>query len=435
MQNAALVGVLLLQAVQQARAVPSAAEVAACDAALRRLHPPGGAFRHPRLEMSMTSQDIAEGWAQLARRRRRLLPPAARTVPECANQLRIAYNVQVPAVYQMQQWYQSNMTGHRKLFIVEWKTDLAGTGVFHVPGLQLGEGRSALQLVALEHEVLQGWAFDYIVQLDDDVHFTKGDLDSFEDFLQKWQPAIGLPGHTCETGTSCSYGREPYHTGHFDHIVVAYRYDTHDLLWPFDVRYDPLCSWASQWVQGRLAGTYYPGYVLYDLSTRVGNSLHRKYENANCDLEWCKFSLLAIELLDEKKVLGARCHRPHPWESRCPHGGTIERMNYLLLNASNGTKTATDECALNAAEQMCKAGEARNGTGISFRGPVDEHNDNRCGGVIPYATWPWMSGVIARKATKDRTPAHEMVRQRYQRTISLVTELRAAQKQRAQQTR
>lgn len=44
-------------------------------------------------------------------------------------------------------------------------------------------------------EIEQGWLYNYFVFTDDDADFAKGDAQSYESFLQQWQPAIGVPGY------------------------------------------------------------------------------------------------------------------------------------------------------------------------------------------------------------------------------------------------
>ena len=76
----------------------------------------------------------------------------------------------------------------------------------------------ALYWTARLLEVHQGWLYNYIVFIDDDVDFGNGNLTHYEDFLRTWQPAVGLPGYI-----PAKYPRHEVQTiGFYDYIFVGY---------------------------------------------------------------------------------------------------------------------------------------------------------------------------------------------------------------------
>src|SRR5581483_2861784 len=76
-----------------------------------------------------------------------------------------------------------------RVFHLTFKTPAPGA-VF-MPGSTWTEGRNRLLFEARA----SGDRFDYYVFSDDDVCFLKGSWSVFEQELERWRPAIGLPAH------------------------------------------------------------------------------------------------------------------------------------------------------------------------------------------------------------------------------------------------
>lgn len=142
------------------------------------------------------------------------------------------------------------------------------------PHSNLCEGRMALYLAARLLEVNQGWLYDFMVFMDDDVmaKVPPSHIAFFEMDLLQWEPAIGGPlygSHVSPTPISA--------VGHLDFILIAYHREALETLHPWVFDYDHTCTWASQLTQLYEANLAYRNHILWSKSFSVDNGQHREY--------------------------------------------------------------------------------------------------------------------------------------------------------------
>lgn len=168
------------------------------------------------------------------------------------------------------------------LLVTTWK--FRTHGAIYFPNSTLAEGRQVLFAAARLQERRQGWRYVYWIMLDDDVAFLRGGPREFEAFLSAWEPAVAVPADYWHHARFREYQletSEAYAAYHVDHQVIAYHHETIDELWPFDLRWDTECWWASQWHQGVLASVKYRGHVLVSKKVVVLNPVHNPYPKAS----------------------------------------------------------------------------------------------------------------------------------------------------------
>eukprot|EP01065_Artemidia_motanka_P016627 TRINITY_DN20248_c0_g1_i1.p1 TRINITY_DN20248_c0_g1~~TRINITY_DN20248_c0_g1_i1.p1 ORF type:complete len:481 (+),score=116.76 TRINITY_DN20248_c0_g1_i1:64-1506(+) len=354
---------------------------------------------HPRLGVTSKVDDIGRGWSAFAGAAR--LPPSRET-KGCAGKLALLWVVQTKSFSRLSGWYHRSL---KPLLVLEWGTKEPSPGMLHLPKSNIGQGRNLLTLAAREQEQRQGWRWDYIIHIDEDVQLALGSPAGFTDFLHKWMPAVGVPIFGCKPHKYSPWQKCMEHrkngtawaTAHTDHIWLAYRDDATEVLWPIDTSLDPQCYWSSQYMQSVWGASYFPGHYLVDGATEVENPRHDFYPRDLCLKVWCRVTLQALRrVVQVAGKRGAECYRVHPF--LCPHpssGGPdvtdacIGELETLLRTSQppHG-QLADDECAAYGAEHVCHSGDARPGHNVSFRRPVDTGVGARCGGW-PTWRWPW----------------------------------------------
>jgi hypothetical protein len=177
----------------------------------------------------------------------------------------------------------------------------------------------ALTSAALMQEERQGWEYDYIVFMDDDVSLADAkrpaeQLRAFEAFLAEHQPAVGVPWYGCAAGRPCEQrkarGDAAFPSFHTDHIMIAYHRSVRSTLWPLQSEFDPPCWWTSQWMQTTRASLLYPGRVLADPRFVVVNKVSRSYPRAECPMAFCRGTEFVLRALPPEVLHN---WKPHPW--------------------------------------------------------------------------------------------------------------------------
>ena len=142
------------------------------------------------------------------------------------------------------------------------------------PHSNLCEGRMALYLAARLLEVHQGWLYDFMVFMDDDVvaKVPPNHVAFFEMDLLQWEPAIGGPLYrSLVSPTPISA------VGHLDFIMIAYHREALETLHPWVFDYDHTCTWASQLNQLYEANLAYRNHILWSGAFTMDNGQHREY--------------------------------------------------------------------------------------------------------------------------------------------------------------
>jgi hypothetical protein len=172
---------------------------------------------------------------------------------------------------------------------------------------------------ALMQEERQGWEYDYIVFMDDDVTLADANqpaeqLRAFEAFLAKHEPAVGVPWYGCSKGRRCAEekrrGVEAFPSFHTDHILIAYHRSVRSSLWPLQSQYDPPCWWTSQWMQTTRASLLYPGRVLAYPRFQIVNKRSRTYPRLECPMSFCEGTEVVLRNLPVEVLHN---WKPHPW--------------------------------------------------------------------------------------------------------------------------
>jgi len=221
-------------------------------------------------------------------------------------------------------------TGRHFMFSA-FKEDTAKSTFF--PRSNIGEARNMLYLMAREQEARQGWLYNYIVMLDDDIEFEvngrwlhglgKGiteelgssnmldaSLRGFEQWLSEEQPALGA---LCWNTRGCLPQWTNHSIGHVDHKIVAYHREALETLLPMPTHRDTTCWWASQWVQTLEVSLYYRGFMRYytgalrlrNTNGVGGYELHAKYPKR------CQPSITVFNVSNGEEVAKNQFEKKH----------------------------------------------------------------------------------------------------------------------------
>lgn len=163
---------------------------------------------------------------------------------------------------------------------------------FFAPDTTWSMGRNMALLYALVLERRQGWRYRYYILLDDDaalvfVNRTAAAPDepyrAFEDFLLRFQPAVGYPIYgifyahgdfrTRFPNNSTDYAEVAW----FDALFNAYHRDVLLYVLPYDTSGDRGCWWVSQARAILDSAVPYRGYLLMTRAIAAKNPMHRPY--------------------------------------------------------------------------------------------------------------------------------------------------------------
>ena len=146
----------------------------------------------------------------------------------------------------------------------------------YYPNSTFSQGRTALYAAGRLLELQQGWLYDYMIFLDDDItlHSDYNSPKAFISDLMQWRPALAGPSlHSKYPPVNTTVAS----VGHIDYIYIAYHREALEVLYPFSTEQESVCVWASQLRQLYEASLVYRNHILAFASMRVGNRLHRAY--------------------------------------------------------------------------------------------------------------------------------------------------------------
>ena len=138
-----------------------------------------------------------------------------------------------------------------------------------LPNSTWTQGRNHL----LAHAKKLPQQYEYYIFLDDDVEFIKGNWGEYEQFLSKYQPAIGtLPFEEHDLSTrSVVYGFDAIVSGFHRSVVFD------DAVLPYQTIFDDQSWWFSQYILFNLTTLFYSGYVIQHNAMLIKNTQHRAY--------------------------------------------------------------------------------------------------------------------------------------------------------------
>jgi len=290
----------------------------------------GGTRGHPRAQAIQTRETLQAGLAELPfTTPKQFLDLAWRS----RGGFRILYLVQGSRMKKLPAEYAALKMDGRDMLFTSYKQPGAEqeADVIYFPKSNIGDGRNMLYLAAREQEQRQGWLYNYVVMMDDDVefeiydptyqrrklHLTKeqeaanaqapsvsdvmlvrrrsglrilrDELADFEQWLRFMQPAMAA---LCWGGSGCTSSFYHASTCHTDHKFVAYHREALETLLPMPThRDDEGCWWASQFIGSLETTVHYRGRYLYypgDLRIKSRASkleVHAKYPRALCGAE------------------------------------------------------------------------------------------------------------------------------------------------------
>jgi len=246
---------------------------------------------HPRFAAKETRRSLEEAIAALP-----YTQPAQFRELARRSEFRILYLVQGASSAKLPAHYEIfNLPGSGRHFMFSaFARDDADSVYF--PKSNIGEARNMLYLMAREQEIRQGWMYNYVVMLDDDVEFEVYDptqhaegspelarlalleyaefhrkawrevlddkLREWEQFLAYVQPALGALCWFREE-ERCSPKYFTTSTCHTDHKIVAYHREALETLLPMPTHRDATCWWASQFMNTIEVSLYYRGRTMY----------------------------------------------------------------------------------------------------------------------------------------------------------------------------
>ena len=269
---------------------------------------------HPRFSGRQTPTALDDGLAALP-----FTTPTQFTSLSRRAEFRIAYCAQgkngsaLPPEYELLRRPGSG----RHFFFSAFKADSPDDVYF--PRSNIGEGRNMLYLAVREQEMRQGWLYNYVVILDDDLEFDVYDrthatrprvplseyaqrrrvpteaalealLADWEAFLARMEPAVGA---LCWGSAGCPAQFWVQSTCHTDHKIVAYHREALETLLPMPTHRDGGCWWASQFINTMEASLhfrgrtmYYPGALRVAGGFKAGDSkyeAHNAYPRDGCE--------------------------------------------------------------------------------------------------------------------------------------------------------
>lgn len=142
------------------------------------------------------------------------------------------------------------------VFVMTYKVEMKGkptvestdASVFYHygPGTTWTTGRNEMLRVIKQREHLQGWKYEYITLMDDDIMFTtKKPLAKFEAFLVQYEPAVGAVSIPERDGKAAKKGAV-LPVCAFDALFNAFHHEAVDVLLPYDQRYEKMSWYCSQ---------------------------------------------------------------------------------------------------------------------------------------------------------------------------------------------
>ena len=177
----------------------------------------------------------------------------------------------------------------------------------YYPNSTFSQGRTALYAAGRLLELQQGWLYDYMIFLDDDItlHSDYNSPQAFVSDLMQWRPALA--------GPSLHAKYPPVNTtvasvGHIDYIYIAYHREALEALYPLSTEQEDVCVWASQLRQLYEASLVYRNHILAFASMRVGNRLHRAYPR-HC-FESTGFPAVLVSLIEAVPEYMRHCLPP-----------------------------------------------------------------------------------------------------------------------------
>jgi len=175
-------------------------------------------------------------------------------------------------------------------------------GAIYFPNSTWAQGRNRLLELALEAKPAL-----YYIFCDDDVLFTLGGWQDFEDLLARHKPAIGVPivPRTRRTpGKTLALPYQPVYIN--DEQIIAFHREAVDdrLVLPYCVKFDDLHWWASCEIQQILIQNFYFSSTLQFNSVHVDNLCARRY--ANCDEARAKYPAVVRQWLQGQFKNGFR---------------------------------------------------------------------------------------------------------------------------------
>ena len=229
------------------------------------------------------------------------------------------------------------------VLVLSWKqpctqdlTHLKHIKYIYKPSSSWSEGRNLLYRLAKKFPK----NYLYYIFMDDDMtfDFTNSDfskryrdlgisspLQAFEDFLLKYEPAIGVPLY-CRSSTrsDCDkmYQLRPIPeylpvTVHFDAAFTAFHKNASDLMLPYRLDFEKQSWWQSQKFVILAADLMFRGQVLRFGPLLTNNNAHRPYPRWNAD-NWTQlYNILKAEMPKEFR------DRVVDWK---PNNGNIEAM-------------------------------------------------------------------------------------------------------------
>jgi hypothetical protein len=172
-------------------------------------------------------------------------------------------------------------------FIMTFKKELKGkptvtsteasTFYHYGPGTSWTTGRNEMLRVIKQREHLQGWKYEYITLMDDDIMFTtKKPLQKFEQFLVQHQPAVGTVSIPERDGKSKKKGTI-LPVCAFDALFNAFHHEAVDVVLPYDARYEKMSWYCSQQDIIIRTSAMYKSHVLELQTVAVHNDAHSSY--------------------------------------------------------------------------------------------------------------------------------------------------------------
>uniref|UniRef100_A0A7S0R053 Glycosyltransferase family 92 protein n=1 Tax=Pyramimonas obovata TaxID=1411642 RepID=A0A7S0R053_9CHLO len=174
-------------------------------------------------------------------------------------------------------------------FIMTFKKEMVGKPTYNTrdastfyhygPGTSWTTGRNEMLRIIKLREHLQGWKYEYITLMDDDIMFrnTKKPLDKFEQFLEEYQPAVGAVSIPERDGKKVLKKGTVWPVCAFDALFNAFHHEAVDVLLPYDARYEKMSWYCSQQDIIIRTSAMYKNHVLELRTVQIHNDEHSSY--------------------------------------------------------------------------------------------------------------------------------------------------------------
>lgn len=170
-----------------------------------------------------------------------------------------------------------HLTGRDNADVIFLTYDKEIKNAIYYPNSTWSEGRNKL----LEEARKKG-DYQYYIFCDDDIEFSKGSWDEYENLLLKYMPAIGCPIFPKTRKTKINFmDIQVFFVN--DEQLMAFHIDlTKDgIVLPYQTQFDKVMFWCSASIQEILIQNFYRPHSLQFNNIEILNKEHCRYDNSN----------------------------------------------------------------------------------------------------------------------------------------------------------